>query len=157
MRNVQQGCMENKYKYIKKCIISALSPMLIHELQNNKKIDSIYIYTVSNFCNLYIFCDELEPEYENKLKEEIYEYVYALIKHKIDFENILPIALIKKVREYIGYNRQLLYFDFDYLPKNLIKEIDEYTNSIFPSFDIRYYSSNLKFILPPNALEIRKK
>ena len=144
------------YEYITKDILFLISPILKDELKKNEDIDSVYIHIIDRFCNIYVFHNEYNSETEIRLKEQINEYIYAFVKYKMDFEKILPNSLTKKIREYLGYNRQLLYLDFDFLPKKLIEEIDEYTNSIFPIFNVRYFSCKLKSILPSKSIEITK-
>lgn len=138
-----------------KNLLATLKLMLINEIKNNEKIISIYVHPTNAIFKIYIFCNDPEPEFKNNFTEQIYDYIYYFIKYKLNYETFLPEFLIKNIREYIGYNRPLFYFNFEGLPKNLTEEIDKFAEKIFPAVEIKYYPNALKSILPHDAIEIK--
>ena len=146
---------EKLTEYITKKLLFFVSPMLKYELQNIKKIDSIYVNTQYGYCKFYIFYNEIDIEIENELTEQINNNIYSFIGYELNYEILLPKFLIRKVREYVGYQKELTNFYLDGLPKYLKEKIDSYTNKYFPLCIIRHFPNKFKMILPPNSIQIK--
>ena len=137
-------------KELKEFLLSILKEL---KLKNNY-IDSIFVFSISNNIFIKIFYEEIDSEINSKIEKSIWDYIYYYYKYKLDCEKVLSKELIKKIKNYIGYNTALTIFNLDILPKRMQDDIDNSLNKIFPSIDIKFLPKFLKITMPHYSEEV---
>lgn len=134
-------------------IIRHVTPMLKYECNECEELDSVYFFCVAKNLIFYIFYNKENEETKKRIIEQIDGYIWDYIKYELNCEKYIPKYLVRKVRNYIGYNVPMTLFYFDeVIPKKLNREISEATNKIFPSIWIKCYTVKMKGYLPKGIL-----